>query len=36
MSEHLSLKTIERVTSEVLRSLECKEKTGIGIDWLRL
>lgn len=36
MSEMLSLKTIERVTSEVLRSLECKEERGIGIDWLRL
>lgn len=34
MNDMLSLKTIERLTSEVLRSLECKDK-DLGIDWIR-
>lgn len=31
MEEMLSLKTIERITSEILRNLDYKEE--IGIDW---
>ncbi len=34
MSEMLSLKTIERLTSEVLRSLEYKDY-DLGIEWIR-
>lgn len=35
MNEHLSVKTIERITSEVLRSLKFKEEIGMGIDWIK-
>lgn len=36
MSEYLSVKTIERVTSEVLRSLKFKEEFRMGIDWIKV
>lgn len=35
MSEMLSLKTIEKVTSEVLRSLEYQDN-DLDLEWLRL
>lgn len=35
MSEMLSLKTIEKVTSEVLQSLEYQDKE-IDIDWIKV
>lgn len=34
MEEMLSLKTIEKVTSEVLRNLDYKEE--MNIDWLKV